>query len=147
MGSFGSEFLSQTVHAADSGSAGQHSRVSTQSAIAGSNAVAAAPLDPLTPSSITQSTNAVIAERSGLPRQPESQPEYLAVGFSSGGFYKTLAEIDVSSMRSDIEAFLAIKKAYRAAKRSRLRLNWLIKPVDVEFIYVSSSLLPGWRRC
>lgn len=64
-------------------------------------------------------------------------PKFLALCVNTGGMYKTLAELDMSRINSDSEAFSQMKKAYLQYRGVRSRLHFLIKPVTVEFVRVS----------
>ncbi|KAF2630918.1 hypothetical protein BU25DRAFT_387197 [Macroventuria anomochaeta] len=59
---------------------------------------------------------------------------HLAVCISSGGIYKRLTEIDVSTVRSDAELFSELKNVYQSVRKLRLHLAMFLKPVSVEFI-------------
>ncbi|KAM6478607.1 hypothetical protein HDV62DRAFT_370831 [Trichoderma sp. SZMC 28011] len=61
-------------------------------------------------------------------------PKFLALCVNTGGMYKTLAELDMSRINSDSEAFSQMKKAYLQYRGVRSRLHFLIKPVTVEFV-------------
>ncbi|KAL6786567.1 hypothetical protein J3E68DRAFT_420029 [Trichoderma sp. SZMC 28012] len=61
-------------------------------------------------------------------------PKFLALCVNTGGMYKTLAELDMSRINSDGEAFSQMKKAYLQYRGVRSRLHFLVKPVTVEFV-------------
>ncbi|KAJ4854377.1 uncharacterized protein T069G_11356 [Trichoderma breve] len=61
-------------------------------------------------------------------------PKFLALCVNTGGMYKTLAELDMSRINSDSEAFSQMKKAYLQYRGVRSRLHFLVKPVTVEFV-------------
>lgn len=63
--------------------------------------------------------------------------KFLALCVNTGGMYKTLAELDMSRINSDGEAFSQMKKAYLQYRGVRSRLHFLVKPVTVEFVRVS----------
>ena len=65
-----------------------------------------------------------------------SRPKFLAVCINTGGMYKTLAEIDVSTTTSDVQLFHSIKKTYQKTRGFRARFAWLIKPIEVHFVRV-----------
>lgn len=67
-------------------------------------------------------------------------PKFLALCVNTGGMYKTLAELDMSRINSDGEAFSQMKKAYLHYRGVRSRLHFLVKPVTVEFVRVSLFL-------
>ncbi|KAF3063117.1 hypothetical protein CFAM422_010241 [Trichoderma lentiforme] len=60
--------------------------------------------------------------------------KFLALCVNTGGMYKTLAELDMSRINSDGEAFSQMKKAYLQYRGVRSRLHFLVKPVTVEFV-------------
>ncbi|KAL7904291.1 hypothetical protein GGI35DRAFT_463812 [Trichoderma velutinum] len=62
------------------------------------------------------------------------RPKFLGLCINTGGMYKTLAELDMSRINSDGEAFSQMKKAYLQYRGARSRLHFLIKPVTVEFV-------------
>lgn len=68
-------------------------------------------------------------------------PKFLALCVNTGGMYKTLAELDMSRINSDGEAFSQMKKAYLQYRGVRSRLHFLVKPVTVEFVRVSLEVL------
>ncbi|KAK1751287.1 hypothetical protein QBC47DRAFT_434159 [Echria macrotheca] len=61
-------------------------------------------------------------------------PKFLALCINAGGRYKKLAELDVSAIHSDAEAFLHMKKAYHQYRGLRSRLTLLLRPVSIEFV-------------
>ncbi|KAL6693019.1 hypothetical protein J3F84DRAFT_82591 [Trichoderma pleuroticola] len=61
-------------------------------------------------------------------------PKFLALCVNTGGMYKTLAELDMSRINSDGEAFSQMKMAYLQYRGVRSRLHFLVKPVTVEFV-------------
>lgn len=65
------------------------------------------------------------------------ESKFLALCINTGSIYKTLAELDMSRINSDGEAFSQMKKAYIQYRGVRSRLRFLIKPVTVEFVRVS----------
>ncbi|KAM0454346.1 hypothetical protein ACHAPV_008425, partial [Trichoderma viride] len=62
------------------------------------------------------------------------ESKFLALCINTGSIYKTLAELDMSRINSDGEAFSQMKKAYIQYRGVRSRLRFLIKPVTVEFV-------------
>jgi len=86
---------------------------------------------PATPSTATQPCHTV-----NSPTQLPKRPKLLALCVNSGGIYKTLAELDMTDVNSDAEAFLLMKKAYLLNRGLRSRLKLLLKPVTVEFVQV-----------
>ncbi|KAL7790666.1 hypothetical protein V8C43DRAFT_285140 [Trichoderma afarasin] len=79
-------------------------------------------------SSSTGSTNASSVDVNVIPSK------FLALCVNTGGMYKTLAELDMSRINSDGEAFSQMKKAYLQYRGVRSRLHFLVKPVTVEFV-------------
>lgn len=67
-------------------------------------------------------------------------PKFLALCVNTGGMYKTLAELDMSRINSDGEAFSQMKKSYLQYRGVRSRLHFLVKPVTIEFVRVSLFL-------
>lgn len=65
------------------------------------------------------------------------RPKFLALCINTGPIYKTLVEIDASEIASDATAFLRMKKIYLQTRSRLSRLNFLVKPVTVEFVRVS----------
>lgn len=63
-----------------------------------------------------------------------AQSKFFALCINTGSIYKTLAELDMSRLNSDGEAFSQMKKAYIQYRGLRSRLRFLIKPVTVEFV-------------
>jgi hypothetical protein len=63
---------------------------------------------------------------------------YLALCINTGGMYKKLAEIDVSSTTSDAALFLEMKTRYERTRGWWSRFNWLVRPMTIEFIEVRS---------
>jgi hypothetical protein len=59
---------------------------------------------------------------------------YLALCINTGGMYKKLAEIDVSSTTSDAALFLEMKTRYERTRGWWSRFNWLVRPMTIEFI-------------
>ncbi|KAF4631776.1 hypothetical protein G7Y89_g6358 [Cudoniella acicularis] len=71
---------------------------------------------------------------SPAPSPQLSQPKYLALCVNTSGIYKTLAEIEVSAVKSDGQLFHLIKEAYRDIRGFRTKLNFLIKPIEIQFV-------------
>jgi hypothetical protein len=65
--------------------------------------------------------------------------KYLALCVNTGGIYKTLGEIEVSAVRSDGHLFNLMKKTYHDLRGFRAKFNFLIKPVEIQFVLVSQN--------
>lgn len=70
-------------------------------------------------------------------RTSVSRPRFLAICVNTGGIYKTLVEIDISSVTSDAAAFLMMKNEYLKERGILSRFKFLIKPTTIEFVHVS----------
>ena len=66
-----------------------------------------------------------------------TKPKFLALCVNTGGIYKTLSEVDLTGIKSDMFGFLKMKEAYLGTRGLRSRLRFLIKPVNLEFVQVS----------
>ena len=65
-------------------------------------------------------------------------PRYLALWINTRSIYKTLVEFDVSERTSDADVFYMLKDAYVNLRGLRSLYGFLMKPVDVHFVHVSS---------
>ncbi|KAI0902985.1 hypothetical protein F4823DRAFT_629775 [Ustulina deusta] len=74
-------------------------------------------------------TSSSISSRVGMDR-----PRFIALCVNTGGIYKTLAEIDTSSMTSDAAAFSIMKDEYFKTRGLRSRFKLLIKATTIEFV-------------
>ncbi|KFY99200.1 hypothetical protein V500_01441 [Pseudogymnoascus sp. VKM F-4518 (FW-2643)] len=66
---------------------------------------------------------------------PPTCPKYIALCVNTGGIYKTLAEVEISSVTSDIQLFRLMKQAYLNARGFRTKFTLLIKPVEIHFVH------------
>ncbi|SPO06948.1 uncharacterized protein DNG_09642, partial [Cephalotrichum gorgonifer] len=69
-------------------------------------------------------------------RNPDLPKRFLELCVNTGEFQKQLAEIDVSSVRSDGQLFDRIRERYREVRSFRVKY-FLLKPVDVHFVHFS----------
>jgi hypothetical protein len=85
------------------------------------------------------STKQVIETASGsnAPQAGDTGPRHLALCVNTGGIYKTLAEINTTSISSDARLFLMMKEEYLKKRGLRSRFKFLIKPMTIEFVQVS----------
>jgi hypothetical protein len=85
------------------------------------------------------STKQVIetASSANAPQAGDTRPRYLALCVNIGGIYKTLAEINTTSITSDARLFLGLKEEYLKKRGLRSRFRFLVKPTTVEFVQVS----------
>ena len=70
----------------------------------------------------------------GAPGQ--SKKRFLELCVNTGEFQRQLAEIDVSSVKSDAQLFDLIRERYRGLRSFRLKY-FLLKPADVHFVQFS----------
>ncbi|KAM6511763.1 hypothetical protein FALCPG4_016758 [Fusarium falciforme] len=63
-----------------------------------------------------------------------TRPKFIALCVNTGGIYKTLSEVDLTGIKSDMAGFLKMKEAYLGTRGLRSRLRFLIKPVNLEFV-------------
>lgn len=95
---------------------------------------------PSTPSTPTSSpTTEAALSKSVATNQPSqgARSKFLALCVNTGGIYKTLSEVDLTGIKSDMAGFLKMKEAYVGTRGLRSRLGFLIKPVTLEFVQVS----------
>ncbi|KAK0648533.1 hypothetical protein B0T16DRAFT_116542 [Cercophora newfieldiana] len=83
------------------------------------------------------------SQRQGTAAQPYHQatmgtrpsiPKFLALCVNTGGRYTRIAEINLSEVTSDAQAFQLMKNAYCYYRGLRSRLTVLLKPVSIEFV-------------
>ena len=70
--------------------------------------------------------------------QKQDGSKFLALCVNTGGIYKTLVEIDTADTESDAVVFQKMKQAYKNTRGLRYRFRFIIKPVAVEFVQVST---------
>lgn len=91
-----------------------------------------------TDSSTTQDNN-LVASSSKPFKSENERARYLALYINTGAIYKTLAEVETSSLKSDTIAFSKLKHTYLQIRGLRSRLSFLIKSRTIEFVQVCYS--------
>jgi hypothetical protein len=105
---------------------------------------------PIQSSSDSSTTNDghTAANSSGQSQSGDRQTRFLALCVNTGAIYKTLAEIETSSLRSDAVAFSLLKKEYLRIRGLYSMFSFLVKPITIEFIQVRQLfILVGMCHC
>ncbi|KAI8650147.1 hypothetical protein NCS56_01466600 [Fusarium sp. Ph1] len=92
---------------------------------------------PSTPSTPTSTPTIDAAPpKSVATNQPseEARSKFLALCVNTEGIYKTLTEVDLTGIKSDMAGLLKMKEAYVGTRGLRSRLRFLTKPVTLEFV-------------
>lgn len=79
-------------------------------------------------------------------RDPTSEPvrkRFVELCVNTGEYQRQLAEIDVTNLESDSQLFERIKEKYLEVRSFRVKY-FLLKPIDVHFVQVSSVLHLNW---
>lgn len=89
-----------------------------------------------------------VASSSGHFQSGDRRARFLALCVNTGAIYKTLAEIETSSLRSDAVAFSMLKNEYLRTRGLYSRFSFLVKPITIEFIQVRHLfILVGMCHC
>ena len=77
------------------------------------------------------------------PSLVKEAKKYLELCVNTGEFSKSLGEIEISQVRSDGSLFREIRSNYLRLRGYRAK-HFLLKPVAVQFVQVSTTLMPQY---